>query len=222
MNRMLVAGLLAVSGAPLALPAPAASKVVPTAVADMDIAGVKLGMTSEQVRAALVRAGFTLRASDPDQESWERRISDEVATRRPATRPAISKVPLFTMASGLRGEHLEIWYYAGPSGAVASSVKFQIPAHQMTKRVFYQGVLDKYGRPSNRGFGNVMLYCSDGEPIESCVPWSNKLMTYLFAESDDSFHSLYLAEGTEASAMHKAAFAAEVERRAPRDARPSF
>ncbi|MEO7178770.1 MAG: hypothetical protein ABIW83_07990 [Allosphingosinicella sp.] len=222
MNRMIVAGLLAVATVPMALPALAASKRAATGVADLDIAGIKLGMTPEQVRPALVRAGFTPRASDPDQDSWEARIAAEVAKRRLGTRSAARKVPMFTMASGPRGEHLETWYYAGPSGATASSIKFQIPANQMTGAAFYQGVLEKYGPPTHHGYGKDMLYCSAGERAGSCVTWGNKRKTYFHAESDSSFHSLYLTQGAEASDAYKAAFWAEVERRAPKDARPSF
>jgi hypothetical protein len=222
MNRMIIAGLLAVSAVPMALPALAAPKRAETMVADLDIAGVKLGMAPDQVRLALVRAGFTPRVSDPDQDSWERRIAAEVARRRPGTPSTGSKVPIFTMARGPRGEHLEIWYYAGPSGATASSIKFQIPADQITAVAFYQGVLEKYGRPTVRPFGKDMVYCSAGEPAASCVTLGNKRKTYLHAESGYKIHSLYLAEGTDASEAHKAAFWAEVERRAPKDARPSF
>ena len=179
-------------------------------------------MTPEQVRPALVRAGFTLRISDPDQDAWDARVAAEVAKRRPGTRSTASKVPMFTMARGPRGEHLEIWYYAGPSGATASSIKFQIPADQMTGAAFYQGVLEKYGRPTVRPFGKDMLYCSAGEPAASCVTLGNKRKTYLHAESGYKLHTLYLSEGADASEAHKAAFWAEVERRAPKDARASF
>jgi hypothetical protein len=67
-----------------------------------------------------------------------------------------------------------------------------------------------------------MLYCSAGEPAGSCVTSGNKRKTYLHAESGYEIHSLYLAEGTDVSEASKAAFSAEVERRAPKDARPSF
>jgi hypothetical protein len=219
---MIVASLLAVAAVPTALPALAAPKPAPAALTDVDIAGVKLGMTPEQVRGALVRAGFTPRASDPDQDSWEARVAAEVAKRRPGTLSKAKKVPMFTMASGPRGEHVEIWYHAGPSGAVASSIKFQVPTDQMTAAAFYEGVLGKYGRPTSRPYGKDMLYCSPGEAAARCVTGGNKLKTYLQAESGYSFHSLYLAHGTEASDASKAAFQAEVERRAPKDARPSF
>jgi hypothetical protein len=221
MNRMLIAGLLAVAAVPMALPALAAPKPA-AAVADLDIAGVKLGMTPEQVRPALVRAGFTPRASDPDQDSWEGRIATEVAKRRPGTRSMAKKVPMFTMARGPRGEHLEIWYYSGPSGPTASSIKFEIPAHQMRAAAFYQGVLEKYGRLTVRPFDKDMLYCSANEPAASCVTLGNKRKAYLHAETGHAIHSLYLAEGADAAEAHKTAFWAEVERRAPKDARPSF
>jgi hypothetical protein len=138
MNRIIIAGLLTVAAVPMALPALAAPKRASTPVADVDIAGIRLGMTPEQVRPALVRAGFTPRPSDPDQDAWDARVAAEVGKRRPGTRSTASKVPMFTMARGPRGEHLEIWYYAGPSGPIASSIKFQIPADQMTGAAFYQ------------------------------------------------------------------------------------
>jgi hypothetical protein len=192
------------------------------AVSHLDIAGVKLGMTPEQVRPALVRAGFTPRASDPDQDSWEGRIAAEVAKRRPGTRSTAKKVPMFTMARGPRGEHLEIWYHSGPAGAKASTIKYQVPADQITGSAFYEGVLVKYGRPTVRSFGKDMLYCSAGEPAASCVTLGNKQKPYLHAESGYKIHTLYLAEGADASEARKGAFRAEVERRAPKDARPSF
>jgi hypothetical protein len=221
-NRIFFASLLALSAVPMDLPALAAPMRPPVAVGQLDIAGVKLGMTPEQVRPALVRAGFMPRASDPDQDSWEGRIAAEVAKRRPGTRSTATKVPMFTMARGPRGEHVEVWYYSSPSGAAASSIKFEIPADQMTAAAFYNGVLEKYGRPTVRPFGKDMLYCSAGEPAGSCVSLGNKRKTYLHAESGYKNHSLYLAEGADAAEARKAAFWAEVERRAPKDARPSF
>jgi hypothetical protein len=222
MNRLICAGLLVVAAAPMALPAAAGAQRAAPVVAELDIAGVRLGMTPEQVRAALVRAGFTPRATDPDQDSWDTRIAQEVAKRRPDTRAAARKVPMFTMASGPRGEHLEIWYSAGPSGARASTIKFEISAEQMTAAAFYRGVFEKYGPPTTRGFSKDLLYCSPGEAAASCASSENKRKPYLHAESDHTLHSLYLAQGTEASYAWKTAFWAEVERRAPRDARPSF
>lgn len=191
-------------------------------VSHFDIAGVRLGMTPVQTRAALIAAGFKPRASDPDQDSWEAKLAGAVAKRRPNTRTVTSKVPMFTMASGPRGEHLEVWYNTDPAGATAGSIKYTIPSEQMTGAAFYQGVLEKYGSPTIRQYGQDMLYCSAGEAAKDCVTWTNKRRPYLHAEADYSLHTLYLAGGTEASDANKAAFAAEVERRAPKDAKPSF
>jgi hypothetical protein len=107
-------------------------------------------------------------------------------------------------------------------GATASSIKFQIRADQMTGQAFYQSVLDKYGSPTNRVFGKDMLYCSAGEAVKNCVTWGSRQKPYLYAEAHPVLHSLDLAYGNEASDAAKAAFSAEVERRAPKDARPAF
>lgn len=220
MNRMNVAGLLLASVVLTALPVSAAPQR--PAVTDLDIGGVRLGMTPEQTRAALVKSGFKPRMSDPDQDSWEAGITTEVAKRRPSTRKASSKVPMFTMASGPRGEHLEVWYGSGQTGASATSIKYTIPSDQMTVAAFYQGVLEKYGPPTIRQFGKDMLYCSLDEPAKTCVTWANQRGAYLHAKADYTFHSLYMAGGEKASDERKAAFRAEVERRAPKDAKPSF
>lgn len=183
-----------------------------------DIAGMRLGMSPAEIRAVMVRAGFTPRATDPDQDSWEARVTRAVAARRPVA-PVDTKVPMFTMASGPRGEHVEVWYYAGPAGPAAGSVKYHMPTNQMTAAAFNQAVLAKYGAPTHRS-GADMFFCSKGET--ACLPWANKRRAYLTAANAYSFHELYLAYGQDANEASSAAFKAEVERRAPKDAKPTF
>ena len=162
----------------------------------------------------MVEAGFTPRQSDPTQASWETKVQSEVAKRRPISVER-SEVPMFTMASGTRGEHIEVWYYAGPDGPEAGSIRYTMPTDQMTKDAFLEAVHQKYGEPSARE-----VFCTPAET--KCESFSSRRQTSMSFSSGYSFHTLYLATGVAAREQARDILAKTVEERAPKDARASF
>lgn len=187
-------------------------------VSTVDVAGVKLGMSPEQVRAALKAGGFTPRATDPDQSSWSAMVADKLAERGVAVTDR-TKVPMFTMASGPQGEHVEVWYAATRQGAQVSSVKYLLPTNRMERAAFLTGVKNKYGQPTTEDRVNS-LYCSAGE--QSCVTYQNKQLPHLMASVGYSNYEVFLRNGTKFSDDYRAEMASAIEAGAPKRAKATF
>ena len=191
-------------------------------VTGMDVAGVKLGMTPEQVRAALTAKGFTPRKTDPLQDGFALNVRQEAAKRRQTSVTNATdndRVPMFTMANGPQNEHIEVWYAATPTGAIANQIKYQVPSSRMTKQVFGQGVLAKYGKPTV-SMNGIALYCTKGEP--SCVEYKNKGKPYLRTSTGFDMMGLELTNGAEAVRQRSETFRAAVDAQAPADAKATF
>lgn len=187
-------------------------------VGTFDVAGVKLGMTPEETRAALKAGGFTPQATDPTQDSWTSVVSRRIAERIPG-KVDEAKVPMFTRAGGAQGEQVEVWYTATPEGARATSIEYTMPTNRMERAAFVAGVSAKYGRPTTEDPVHG-LYCTRGE--SSCVTYGNRVLPHLLTESSYSVHSIKLMEGMRYGDELKARSAAAVEAAAPRNAKASF
>jgi hypothetical protein len=187
-------------------------------VSTFAVAGVTLGMSPEEARAALTKAGFTPRAEDPTQDAWSAVVSQRAADRI-GGKVERTKVPMFTMAEGPQGEHIEVWYSATEAGAKASSVKYQMPTNRMERVAFASSATAKYGKPTFEDRTRA-LYCTKGEP--TCTSWQNKDLPYLSVESSFANHEIELRQGQRYGAEMKARMAAAVEAAAPKNAKASF
>lgn len=187
-------------------------------VEEFDVAGVKLGMSPEEARAALEAKGFKPLGADKTQGSWAARLSDEVAKRRNVD-TVNTTVSMLTVARGDQGERIEVWYSATPEGAVASSVQFLIPTNRMEKGFFARSVEGKYGTVTY-GEAKSGIFCSKGE--EKCRPWEVQASPFLKVDSGYSFYEVYLAYGSDFKAGLKAQMVAQVESAAPKDAVATF
>ncbi|WP_370714763.1 hypothetical protein [Sphingomonas sp. IW22] len=189
-------------------------------VTSFDIAGMKLDMTPEQIRAAMVKNGFTPRKTDPVQAGYALSVRQEAAKRRQTSALGTDeeKVPMFTMAEGPQNEHIEVWYAATPDGARANQIKFQIPTSRMTSDAFLSSVQSRYGEATNPSRGSL-LYCMKGE--RNCA-YGNHTKPFLHATSSYTTQDIELRNGTEVSERRAAAFAAAVDAAAPANAKASF
>lgn len=187
-------------------------------VGTFDVAGVKLGMTPEETRAALKAGGFTPSATDPTQDSWASVISRRVAERIPG-KVDEARVPMFTRAGGPQGEQVEVWYTATPEGARATSIEYTMPTNRMERAAFLAGASAKYGRPTTQDPVHG-LYCTKGE--SNCVTYGNRMLPHMLTESDYSVHSIKLMEGMRYGDELKSRTAAAVEVAAPKTAKASF
>ena len=183
-----------------------------------DVAGVRLGMTPEEARAALRTAGFVPPATDPTQDSWSSTLSRRRAERL-GGKVDESRVAMFTRAASPQGEQVEVWYAATAEGARASSVEYRMPTGRMERTAFVSATSAKYGRPTTQDPVRN-LYCTKGEG--SCVTHSNKALPHLQTEIDYSAYVVTLREGGAYDADLKARMAAAVEAVAPRNAKASF
>lgn len=187
-------------------------------VGTFDVAGVKLGMTPEETRAALNAGGFTPQVIDPTQSSWASLVSRRVVERIPG-KVDETRIPMFTRAGGPHGEQVEVWYTATPDGARATSIEYTMPTNRMERAAFVAGVSAKYGRPTIEDPVHG-LYCTRGE--SRCVTYGDGLLPYLLTESSYSVHSIKLMEGMRYGDDLKARTAAAVEGMAPKNAKASF
>ncbi|MBP2513820.1 hypothetical protein [Sphingomonas sp. PvP018] len=187
-----------------------------------DVAGVRLGMTPQEARAALVSKGFTPRATDPSQPSWAALVSERVADRR-GGRSDASTVARFTMAEGPQGEHIEVWYAPTRAGARVANVTYTIPSNRMEAQAFLDSVTSKYGKPSFTE-RTKRFYCSRGRDSRaSCWRLGDTAnRPGLLASSEFAVRTIDLTEGSDTADARKQQLAGEVEAAAPKDAKASF
>lgn len=187
-------------------------------VATFAVAGVSLGMSPAEARAALTKAGFTPQAEDPMQDAWSAVVSQRAA-ERVGGRVEQAKVPMFTVAEGSQGERVEVWYAATETGAKAASVKYLMPTNRMERAAFKSSATAKYGRPTFEDPTRA-LYCTKGE--QTCTSWQNQELPYLSVESSFANHEIDLLQGQRYGAEMKMRMAAAVEAAAPKNAKASF
>ncbi|MEH3036158.1 MAG: hypothetical protein PGN23_06660 [Sphingomonas adhaesiva] len=187
-------------------------------VADFDVAGVRLGMTPEEARAALRKGGLVPAAEDPQQDAFGAVVSRRAAERGGAGADR-GTVPMFTMARGVQGETVEVWYAAARDGARVTQVKYLMPTNRMEAAAFSRSVEAKYGRPTFRQ-GAQGFYCTKPERV--CAGYASKVLPYLVADTGSVHHGLDLQMGEEYRAELKAETAAAVEAAAPKNAKASF
>lgn len=183
-----------------------------------DVAGVRLGMSPEQARAALKAAGFSAPATDPTQDSWSSLVSRRRAERI-GGKVDETKVVMFTRAGGPQGEQVEVWYAATEKGARATSIEYTVPTKRMERATFASGVSAKYGRPTVQEAARS-LYCTKGEG--SCQTYQNKALPHLQTEIDYSVYAVKLTEGGAYDQDLRTRMSAAIEAAAPRNAKASF
>ncbi len=185
-----------------------------------DIAGVKLGMTPEEARAALKAKGFVPNASDPRQDSWSARVSTAAAER--GRGPAVAgTIPQFTMAFGPAKERVEVWYAPTPTGARAATINYVIDHDRITPEAFIKGLGTRYGKPTT-ATGHRGSWCNRSE--RECGGLAETGQLPMLAADVDRYtlYSLKLSEGSRAADQRKASLASAIDAAAPRDAKVSF
>ncbi|MBD8546025.1 hypothetical protein [Sphingomonas sp. CFBP 8760] len=187
-------------------------------VSTLDVAGVTLGMTPDEARAALRKSGFAPNAKDPQQDGWSAIVSQRAAERIGGNVDR-SKVPMFTKVKGTQGETVEVWYAATREGPRASSIKYRMPTVRMERAAFLKGVADKYGNPTFQE-GARGLWCTKPEKV--CASYASQQLPTLVIESSHAFHEVDLTTGQRYRDEQKALTAAAVEASAPKDAKASF
>lgn len=218
MNRRVLATFLLLSGQFAAVPATTAAAQTATSISQFDVAGVRLGMTPAQARAALLQNGYKVTEDRyVTNQTWEELIQSALASRLKNYTARESRTGGRNLeANKDPRQTIKVTFLATPRGMRVENVEYRIPAGDITKADFDANVARKYGEPTRR-VSWAALWCSPGE--KTCIP--NRYFEYPSLKSRHNaapdFRSVEL-DGTNKveRARFKALIAAEVERRAPR------
>lgn len=204
-----------------------------TAAFPLDVAGVRLGMSASEARTALVKAGYAMPATNGVSygPSFSARVRAEAARRRTgaATSPAMSdRVMTQLQGVGPNRETITVGLTAAPAGgSTVTSVYLTMPLDVMSGDAFLRQVIAKYGQPDgSRDQGMTLAWCS--APLKSVcgtiTPFQRRsdALPNLKASVVYNDNTIRLADGTDQDRERERAFAAAVDRAAPKTDRAAF
>ena len=237
MKKTLAAAAIVIAAAlAAAMPAaatPQAVSVAETTAFSLDVAGVRLGMSASEARAALVKAGYAMPATNGVSygPSFAARVRAEAARRRTggATSPAMTdRVMTQLQGVGPNRETITVGLTAVPTGgSTVTSVYLTMPQEVMKGDVFLRQVIAKYGKPDgSRDQGMTLAWCS--APLKSVcgtiTPFQRRpgALPNLTASIVYNDNTIRLQEGTEQDRERERAYAAAVDGAAPKTDRAAF
>ncbi|MDJ0278895.1 hypothetical protein QLH51_19050 [Sphingomonas sp. 2R-10] len=243
MRKTLAATAIVIAAAPV----PAAARTLPDTTAQqsaggavattpalpLDVAGVRLGMSAGEARAALVRAGYVMPATNGVSygPSFTARIRAEAARRRTgaASSPAMAdRVMTQLQGVGPNREAITVGLTAAPTGgSIVTSIYLQMPQEVMKGDAFLRQVKAKYGQPDGRrDQGMTLAWCS--APLKSVcgsiTPFQRRpeALPNLTASVIYNDNTIRLQDGTDQDKERERAYAAAVDRAAPKTDRAAF
>lgn len=220
------------AGTPAAATPPAVNGVE-TPAFPLDVAGVRLGMSASEARAALVKAGYAMPATNGVSygPSFAARVRAEAAKCR--TGAAISPAMTDRVMTQLKGvgpnrETITVGLTAVPAGgSTVTSVHLRVPQDVMKGDTFLRQVVAKYGKPNgSRDQGMTLAWCS--APLKSVcgtiTPLQHRPGTLpnLTASVVYNDNTIRLQDGTEQDRDRERAYAAAVDGAAPKTDRAAF
>lgn len=187
--------------------------------ATMDIAGVKLGMSPAEVRAALVRSGYAIARTD-DTNDFEQEVASNANVRLKGsgllrvTPRGVSRI----VAHGPGREYLTIDFAQWPAGSLVAAVSFTVPEERQSREAFRAQVIARHGKATLQPGGHEPKWCTAGDA--DCTIMSSPSLPNLSA----SFlsQSLWLRYGEEIDRQRRQAVEAAVDAKAPPAARSAF
>ena len=188
-------------------------------VAEFDVAGVKLGMTHDQVVTALEEKGFSI-SSTSEQKDWDAQLADEMK-KRGYDESSNGRVAGMTRVKGSQDESIDVWYAATPEGARVANINYHAKPERITADAFRAGLRSKYGEATTDN-GARKIYCTLGE--KTCNPlFGPKELPHLKVQMDPALlYSIDLIEGREARSRRRAQFSSALEARAPKSSQTTF
>lgn len=186
------------------------------------IAGVRLGMTPEQVSSTLRAAGY-VREYLVTNKSWEEKIARELASTRGVPLTGTFRPVAWHETYRKREERVEVYYRPMPSGPVVSGVDYGMGNAAMSEESFRAAVRARYGVQSGGG-SSEMIFCSVGETVCSLLDFQNpKQLPYITVRPyGGADRSIELRSGAKVQKEYDLAFKAELARRVPAMKRPTF
>lgn len=205
----------------------------PASTFPLDVAGVRLGMSADAARAALTKAGYSIPATNGISygPSFAASVRAEAARRQTgaATSPAMAdRVVTKLEGYGPTREAITVSLVALPAGdSNVTDVHLRIPQDVMTGDAFLRQVSAKYGQPDGKkDQGMTLAWCT--APLKpvcgSITPFQRRpeALPNLTASVIYNDNTIRLADGTDQDRERERAFAAAVERAAPKTDRAAF
>jgi hypothetical protein len=204
-----------------------ASPTLAADLATMEVAGIRLGASAQQVKTALGHAGYRITETHTDR-SFEQHVASEVATRtgRDQAFPTDAGTGQI-IAMGPHQERAQVDFAQTAAGSSVSRILVTIPGTAMTAAAFREQLFARYGKPDAvREQGLTLSWCSP-QALRICG------LTYTAGDLDTVWPKLSadlaygdstitLAIGSEADHRNAQAFEAEVVRRVPKTDRAAF
>lgn len=125
---------------------------------NMDLAGLRLGMTTAEARGALQRAGFAI-ADERKEYSFAMRVF-------PNRNGKMAQDIREWGANGRKGQQPSIKFASLPQGAVVDSVEFRMSADLMSEEALVAQLGSKYGEAERAGDGEL-VWCVG--PVGECA-----------------------------------------------------
>ncbi|KQN92727.1 hypothetical protein ASE95_08665 [Sphingomonas sp. Leaf231] len=237
MRKTFTAAAIVLAAAPAggtpAAATPQAVSGAKTPAFPLDVAGVRLGMSASEARAALVKAGYAMPATNGVSygPSFAARIRAEAARRRTgaASSPAMTdRVMTQLKGVGPNREAITVGLTAAPAGgSTVTSVYLTMPQDGMKGDAFLRQVIAKYGKPDgSRDQGMTLAWCS--APLKSVcgmiTPFQRRpeALPNLTASVVYNDNTIRLQDGTEQDRDRERAYAAAVDGAAPKTDRAAF
>lgn len=177
--------------------------------ATYDVAGVKLGMTPDEARQALIKAGYRIDAP-LKLESFRGEVTARVAEIRHKSRLTVNDTVAGMSARGPSAEQIGVEFKQWLDGPHVVRASFRGDAETQPQEAFKAQVEGKFGKPTMHVIGG-WRWCSAGE--KQCGPIANPAMPTL--DADYQSRSLTLSIGGEAIQARRGLVEAEARKVAP-------
>lgn len=182
------------------------------------LVGVKLGMTPPEAAAAVKGAGYT-RTEQSLGENWDAQLARLIAMERSVRVPGSGKI--VRREEYRKGEeHLQIEYNATPRGPVVATARYELRPEAIDAARFTQAALARYGIPT-RPSNEEIMYCSVGEVNCTPLPFGGPTREPHIIV-DVPLRAITLNMGDRLRREYNAMERAEMDRRAPKVAHPTF
>ncbi|RYE36430.1 MAG: hypothetical protein EOP21_14870 [Hyphomicrobiales bacterium] len=184
-------------------------------VSQLDVAGVRLGMTPAEAREALNAAGYSV-SDDSTYLSWKARVAEEAGKYANVPKDTTRAV-VATGAEGPENQKIEVRYAVGPNGSRVDRVKYRRLGRQGN---IFPMAFAKYAQPTAQG-SSTASWCSQRKGCPTQIFEPSRLAWLSVYQVGDGNASITLDQGLDAAARLKAIFDAAVRAIAPSYGRAS-
>lgn len=185
-----------------------------------DVAGIRIGMTPDQVAAAAVRSGYR-REEVSTQQSWASRVRQEEGMRGlqklyPAQN---AEVPGSETYGRSGSQKVHVVYTSTPRGQFVYSVRYSVSMTETTWESMMERTRAKYGRPGH-STASTLVFCLPGET--RCDSFGLYVLPNVVLDMLPGASWLTLSQGSRYRQAYGAALVAEIDRLHPKNERPAF